>query len=402
MVLNVSTSVVAAPFSNGDFELPSGETGAVTVPDAVNSRSSTWIPGWTVTSGSVNYGQVPAGTPCQFPSTNCIDLNGNNAGTIEQTFDTVLGASCTVQFYMSRHGQLVATQATLEVRVNGASMGSFTHSTPGVSAGDGKWEPRNFSFVATPSTTLAFKSTTTTTNAAAGPQIDNVTVNCIAPQAALKVCKVAGPGVAVGTVFSFHAGLVPFTVVAGPGPGGTCTRVGPTFPQGTTVMVTESVPNGMAVSGITVAPPSRLVGTPNLAGGNVQVMIGSGITEVTFNNKKQTTGFLEICKDTATHLPGFPTFSFSVNPGNLGPFVIPAGSCSPAIAVTPGMVTITELPSSTQLVACSAIPAMNQGPCNLAARTSKVTVAPGDVSTQTIAIFTNDAIPIDHTGRKRR
>jgi hypothetical protein len=40
----------------------------------------------------------------------------------------------------------------------------------------------------------------------------------------LKVCKVAGPGVPVGTVFTFTADTrPPFTVVAGPGPGSFCT-----------------------------------------------------------------------------------------------------------------------------------------------------------------------------------
>jgi hypothetical protein len=45
----------------------------------------------------------------------------------------------------------------------------------------------------------------------------------------LKVCKVEGPGVPVGTIFTITADSAPsFTVTAGPAPGGYCT-VGPTF-----------------------------------------------------------------------------------------------------------------------------------------------------------------------------
>jgi hypothetical protein len=260
----------------------------------------------------------------------------------------------------------------------------------------GTWLPKTFNFTAGgASTTLAFKSTTTTPQAAAGPQIDNVIVECVPPQppqGQLKVCKVAGPFVPVGTHFTFHAGTAaPFTVLAGPAPGGTCS-LGPTFNAGWTVSVTETVPSGMTVSTITVAPPPRLVGTPNLPGGTVQVMIGSGVTDVTFTNRRQT-GYLEICKRITPQFFGAGNYSFFVNPGNLGPFVGPARSCSPAIEVAAGMVTITELPSpGTQLAGCSTLPTTQQGPCNLAARTSTVNVAPGDVSTQTIAIFTNSFV----------
>ena len=152
-----------------------------------------------------------------------------------------------------------------------------------------------------------------------------------------------------------------------------------------------------------VAPPSRLVGTPNLAGGSATMTIGAGITEVTFTNRRPT-GFLEICKKVIPgQLPGGTgSFTFSVNPGNLGPFVVRRGSCSPAIEVAAGMVTIKEVASpGTQMVGCSTIPTTKQVACNLAARISTVNVAPGDVSTQTIAIFTNRFVPIKNDDKRR-
>jgi hypothetical protein len=199
----------------------------------------------------------------------------------------------------------------------------------------------------------------------------------------LKVCKVAGLGIDVGSPFSFTAGSSSFTVPAGPAPGGTCV-VGPTFPVGTGVTVTETVPAGVAVSAITVAPPTQLVGSPNLAGGSVNVTIGTGVTEVTFTDKR--TGFIEICKSGAVH----GSFAFTVDPGGLGPFAVPVGACSPAIEVPAGSVIIHELPSrGSVMVGCNTIPAGQQGACDTAAQTSTVAVVPGDISTMTIAFVTN-------------
>ena len=230
--------------------------------------------------------------------------------------------------------------------------------------------------------TLTLTSVNLPPNVPAG--VDFLLFNVATPpeNGLLKVCKVAGIGVAVGTPFSFTAGASTFTVPAGPPPAGTCV-VGPTFPVGTTVTVDEVVPPGHAVASITVAPPGQQIGMANLAAGSVNVTIGTGVTEVTFTDKR--TGFVEICK--RGHMTG--NFNFTVNPGALGPFAVPAGACSPAIEVAAGQVVIHELPAGGVMAGCAAIPAAHQGPCNLGARTSTVTVVPGDVSTMTIAFITN-------------
>ena len=202
----------------------------------------------------------------------------------------------------------------------------------------------------------------------------------------LKVCKVAGPGIAIGTLFNFTAGASTFTVPAGPAPGGTCVVVGAIAPVGSNVTVAEIVPAGNTVSSIAVAvaPPGQVVST-NLGVGSVNVILGTGVTEVTFTDKR--TGFLEICKS-GKEASG--DFTFSVNPGGLGPFVVPAGACSPAIEVVAGTVFINELPSlGFTMTDCATLPPGLQGPCNPAAQTSTVTVAPGDISTMTIAFVTN-------------
>jgi uncharacterized repeat protein (TIGR01451 family) len=165
--------------------------------------------------------------------------------------------------------------------------------------------------------------------------------------------------------------------------------VGPSFPVGTHVTVAETIPPGILVSSIAVAPSGRLDGPPNLAGGSANITIGTGVTEVTIINKH--TGFLEICK--TGEVQG--NFSFSVNPGGLGPFAVPAGACSPAIEVAAGDVTIHELPSAgSAMSGCTTIPPTQQGTCNLGAQISTVTVAPGDISTMTIAFIANKKIDV--------
>jgi hypothetical protein len=199
----------------------------------------------------------------------------------------------------------------------------------------------------------------------------------------LKVCKVAGLGITIGSSYTFTAGSSTFTVPAGPAPGGYCV-VGPSFSVGTNVTISETIPAGNAVSSIVVAPPSQLVGSPNLAGGSVNVAIGSGVTEVTFTDKR--TGFVEICK--TGKVTG--NFSFTINPGGLGPITVPAGACSPAIEVAAGPVVIQELPTpGAILVGCTTTPAANQVACNTGAHTSTVNVVPGNVSTMTIAYMLN-------------
>jgi hypothetical protein len=210
----------------------------------------------------------------------------------------------------------------------------------------------------------------------------------ITPVGTLKVCKVAGPGIAVGTPFSFTANGTTFQVPAGPAPGGTCVVVTPNpgFAVGTTVNIVETpIPAGVAVSSIAVAvaSPGNVVST-TLATGTASVVLGPGVTEVTFTDYR-TTGFLEICKT------GVTGGSFMVTPGNLGPFAVPVGACSPAIQVTAGRVDITETPNTanTNIDGCTTIPAGRVLACPPGGLTAAVTVVPGDIPSQTIVTVNN-------------
>ncbi len=101
----------------------------------------------------------------------------------------------------------------------------------------------------------------------------------------LKVCEVAGAGVAEGTLFMFtnSASTKTISVPAGPGPGGYCV----VFPGTYTgkVTVTQTAKTGYPVSDIAVAPADRFI-SRNLAARTAEVRIAGGVTEVTYTNIK--------------------------------------------------------------------------------------------------------------------
>jgi hypothetical protein len=216
--------------------------------------------------------------------------------------------------------------------------------------------------------------------------------SCVDKAGRLKICKVAGLGVAPGTPVNFTAtSRPPFSVPAGPAPGGACT-LGPSYPAGAQVTVTELIPPGEAVSNITVEPAQPA--TTNLGAGSITLTVGTGVTEVTYTDKNKhfvdKTGFLEICKNDGVA----GNFTFTVNPGSLGPFVVPAGACSPAIEVPAGWVTIQEVPApGTAMLGCATIPVNNQASCDpTVSHSSTVVVFPGNASIKTIAFISNSPI----------
>jgi len=101
----------------------------------------------------------------------------------------------------------------------------------------------------------------------------------------LKICKVAGSGVAVGTRFSFSVdGGAAISVPAGPG-NGYCVIAGQmSFGTHTIVEASSATTH---VSAITVAPASRKV-SASTSTRTAKVTIGSGVTEVTFTNVKNS------------------------------------------------------------------------------------------------------------------
>ena len=117
-------------------------------------------------------------------------------------------------------------------------------------------------------------------------ETEAIFTNYAAQPGQLKICKIAGPGVPVGTPFYFFYG--PFwqdeiTVEAGPPDQGGYCALGPTFNANTPLTISEVSRPPYQVSNITVSCNACTYNI-NLAKSSVTTTIGAGITEVDFTN----------------------------------------------------------------------------------------------------------------------
>jgi hypothetical protein len=253
-------------------------------------------------------------------------------------------------------------------------------------------QPLNFSFSSSSGAIfwpggMAFQANVQNTGLGTTGLMISATLSAVCATGTLKICKAAGPGITVSTPFSFTANGTQVSVPAGPAPGGTCVVVNPGFLVGTPVHIAETaMSSNIAVSNIVVAvDPPGSVGNINPANGTADFTIGSGVTEVTYTDYNRP-GYLEICKS------GYGSGNFTVDPGglNLGPFIVAAGSCSPAIQVNAGQVTIQEAPNSSLVMnGCATIPSGRLVLCDYTNKKATVKVVPGGVSTQTIVTINN-------------
>jgi hypothetical protein len=216
---------------------------------------------------------------------------------------------------------------------------------------------------------------------------DRSATPALKPNATVKVCKVAGPGIPIGTKSTFDIYNQPanhFTVAAGPAPGGYCVVVGHFYPTAK-LAVKELTPPGTRLADVTLAPAAPL--TVDLATRTATPTLHEGVNVLTFTNAKGPTGYLEICKRVLGP-PGSPKpYRFDVDGEKVD---VPAGTCSPPMLVPTGVRTITEAPrANSKLKLCSTEPAGALVNCNEAGRTAKVVVVAGDVSKETIATFSN-------------
>jgi hypothetical protein len=214
------------------------------------------------------------------------------------------------------------------------------------------------------------------------------------PCGTLKICKVAGAGVAPGTPYTFTiappatSGPSSVIVPAGPAPGGYCEVVGDDFTIGSTVTITEQVALGDQVIAIATVPPPI---SSNLTTGTVSIVITQGVNEATYTDTAPGTGYLEICKQLDNGpAPSGTLFNFTVGGHTIS---IPAGVCSPSEQVTAGnAVQVTESPNpGFELISCNTNPFTNLvGPCTPGNNTATVKVVAGGVASETILTVTNN------------
>jgi choice-of-anchor C domain-containing protein len=171
--------------------------------------------GWTVDSGSVDW--IGTYWPAQEGSMS-IDMSGADAGAISQTFDTTIGNTYTVSFFLSGNPAGGPTLKTLDVSATGGTVNHYTFDNTTSTLANMNWTAESYTFFATTSsTTLSFASTTA---GAFGPAIDNVTV---AETAATKSdCKQGGWQTMLDTAgnqFKNQGDCVSFFATGGKNPG---------------------------------------------------------------------------------------------------------------------------------------------------------------------------------------
>ena len=228
---------------------------------------------------------------------------------------------------------------------------------------------------------------TATVTVSVGAQTTATFTNVVNPTTGtLMVCKTAGSGVAVGTIFTFNAGGTVVSV-----PAGSCTTAlvltaGP-------ATITETLPSGTSLTSVVVSPAGALVNS-NLAAGTAVVTVTVGaLTTATFTNVvNPTTGTLVVCKVAGSGVAAGTIFTFNI----AGTAVtVAAGTCSTPRVLTAGAVVVTEtLPSGTSLTSVVATPAGSLASTNLAGGTATVNVA---VGVQTTVNFTNVLNPTTGT-----
>lgn len=269
----------------------------------------------------------------------------------------------------------------------------------------------------------------------------------------LKVCKIAGPGIPLNTIFTFRVrGLGPINaagtigqvdrlveVAAGApnaqGGGGSCNFVPgfgagvnnserQTFVIGSIILTDELLPvningNPVLVSNITTTS-AFAAGSPSLAGRFADLIARRDIVEVTYTNFLFRPSILKVCKIAGTNVPVGTPFTFDVtlaNPVSGGinpPFTVPVtvnagpagpqgGNCVIVPTVNGNMsllggafnqgstVTITERASGNTVVSSITSTTSTLPPFVAGQRTTTLSGVNGIVAGVTQVTFTNTA-----------
>jgi choice-of-anchor C domain-containing protein len=174
--LIVAGSAGAATIANGGFAGPGDANGSFQTVGV----STDVIPGWTVSSGDVDWitGYWQSSDGDGFS----VDLNGNHPGAISQTIDTVIGQTYTLTFDMSGNPDNGSDVRLILADLGGpATTFSYNLDVSANSRSNMNWTPQSLNFTATgDSTTITFASGNT--NCCFGAAIDNVAIANAVPE----------------------------------------------------------------------------------------------------------------------------------------------------------------------------------------------------------------------------
>ena len=132
---------------------------------------------WKITGGNVDLVYQSGGWPATPDSQpNYLDLNGNTAGTIAQTFNTKIGQTYTVNFVYSNNPGGAPNPDRAEVKIDGSVLDTIQHY--GATSSDLNWKTFSETFVATGlTTTLSFAQIDNCCNG--GILLDSVNVSAV-------------------------------------------------------------------------------------------------------------------------------------------------------------------------------------------------------------------------------
>ncbi len=181
---------------------------------------------------------------------------------------------------------------------------------------------------------------------------------------AVRICKVAGPGVEPGAPFTFTirdpaTGLLRRIVVRA----GECVLESG-WDDGAVIEVSESLPDSIEVAGREVVPSTSRRGCAGDHPERACALIAAGeIVEITFTNRRiEGEGRLRLCKIAGPGITHGTEFTFTVRDvaGGAGaPVIVPAGSCADAGEFEHGTtLEVTEtLPVGVEVAARYVLPA---------------------------------------------
>jgi choice-of-anchor C domain-containing protein len=174
LLLAFTASAAAAPFQNGSFEVGAPACFVFNIPAGTNFTA-----GWTVSVGNIDWDGPP---PCSVTPSNgtaSLDLVGTGGiGGVQQTFDTVPGATYQVSFDLAGNPGAPPAIKPLTVTVAGTTH-SYTFDITGHDANNMGWTTQTFTFVASStSATIDFVSDVTAAGGSlnAGATLDNVRI----------------------------------------------------------------------------------------------------------------------------------------------------------------------------------------------------------------------------------
>jgi hypothetical protein len=195
---------IAAPASaanllaNGSFEdvgagaTPEGWGGLTYYVDGTHP-GTVQLPGWTVVRGSVDLTGTNTTWGPAASGQYSLDINGWDAGTIFQSFDTIVGQVYNAAFAYSRNAAGAPNPATADVSVGGEVFHVIAANDPSLygTANHMLWQTGAFSFVGTGHDTIQLAATI---GGNGGVFFDDISITAGVPEPATWALMIGGFG----------------------------------------------------------------------------------------------------------------------------------------------------------------------------------------------------------------